>query len=740
MRTLLEIVILAIMAIGVYQQANKATVPTHIDRHEIDKIDGRWILGSSDAVDAILDSKRIGDRVDIKYLSDYHWRDETVTLIPHYGPLMIWTVSVVSLIFLGIGSFVRRKRPNDQNAILFYGLTLSVGILISCSTGSMASLPYPMAILSRSCFFLAYGIAPVFLLHFSMNFALSDHMIRSSIMRALYVVAFILAVDHAVWDGMVRTEANWTFQWFDISYIVTHLWFAVVAVLSIGLALRGYRLSRNIGDRRRILWVLFGMGMSVASYLMLWSIPQMLFGRALLPEEFVVASSAIAPVAFAVAIIRYRALDIDVIVRVGVVHGLTIFAALLLYTVFVTIGFRFIRSDTLVFEYVIPLIIILNVLLFAPVRGLIQNLVDRWFFRVEYNYRNAVRESTQRIQQTISRMTLAAEVERQLVKFLHPSFVRVVVNDTDEESAIIIGDHSGEAVAIERDLRTNSGILLGSIQIGAKRSQINYTDEDADLVRNIATVAVQQLDKLHLARSLQTEHEKAEHEAAMNKLKSAFVSSVSHDLKTPLTSIQMYAELLEGKVVDERSKNYLRMIEGESARLGRLVDNVLDYAKIERGIMDYDRKVQNINPIVQRVLTVMEYPLGLHGFELHLEISSEPILANVDSDGLQNALTNLVSNAIKYSTSTKWLKIGTSVREGNAVIMVADQGIGIPENARQEIFTAFTRLKDPSAKGVAGAGLGLALVKHFVIGHGGSIELESEPGVGTTFTLLLPTA
>lgn len=740
MRTLFEIVILVIMAAGIYQQAQKPTVPPYIDRQLIHSIDGRIVNGSSDVVDAILDTKHIGDLANIEHSSEYERTHDTVTLVPHYGALMIWTVSVVVVIFLAIGSFVRRRRPKDRIAVLFYGLTLSVGLLISCSTGSMTALPYPLALITRTCFFLCYGIAPVFLLHFSIVFTTSHPEIKQHFMQTLYAVGLLLALDHTVWDHLVRTGTTWTDRWFDVSYVLTHAWFAVVAISSIIIALRGYRASRIIADRRRILWVLFGMGTSVAIYLLLWSLPQLLFGRALLPEEFIVASSVLAPMAFSVAIVRYRALDIDVIVRVGVVHGLTIFVALMLYTLIVTLGFQFIRSEMVVFEYVIPLIIILNVLLFAPVRGVIQRLVDRWFFRVEYNYRNAVRESTQRIQQTISRMALANELQRQLVKFLQPTFVRVVFDHSDDDSAIVLGELSGESVAIERELRAHNGILLGTIQVGAKRSQINYTDEDVDLVKNIATVVVQQLDKLHLARSLQTEHEKAEHEAAMNKLKSAFVSSVSHDLKTPLTSIQMYAELLEGTVVDERSKNYLRMIEGESARLGRLVDNVLDYAKIERGIMEYDKKIQNINPIVQRVLTVMEYPLSLHGFEVYHELSPEPILANVDSDGLQNALTNLVSNAIKYSTSTKWLKISTHEQDGYAVIVVADHGIGIPKDAREEIFSAFIRLKNPSTKGVAGAGLGLALVKHFIQGHGGSIELESEPEVGTTFTLLLPTA
>jgi signal transduction histidine kinase len=737
--TAIELIILVIMACGVYQQSHKATLPPWIDRKSIDAFAGTDLQGPSvDVIEILLDQRSIGDTVTVTHHTSVTPQIDSVTLVPYYRTSMLMIVSVVSLVFLVIASFVRRRRPADHAAQVFYGLCITVGVLISCSTGSLTVLTPALSSLMRAVFFSAYGVAPVLLVHFAIAFTSTASSRNLKIIVLLYAASLLLALDHTILDHMVGQLEVGAFYWFDLSYLVTHVWFAVLSVASLVIVVNGYRIAENLSERRRILWVLFGIAVSVVSYLAFWSIPLLAFGRSVLPEDAIVALTVVAPIAFAIAIIRYRALDIDVIVRIGLVHGAAIILALLTYTLIVTIALRYLDSDQIVLEYIIPAIIIMNVLLFAPVRGVIQRLVDRMFFRVEYDYRNTLRSTLSSIRETLSSYELADIIHRRLLHVLQPTFVRVVLIDGAHAQPTQVGNTDSYDVVLKRELVSKRGEQLGRIEIGAKRSQQNYTDEDVDLMNTISAECEIQMDRFQLHRSLRTEHEKAEHEATLNKLKSVLVSGVSHDLKTPLTSIRMYAELLERQVHDPQGKRYLQMIEGESERLARLVDNVLDYAKIERGVMEYDRREVDVNELVRRSVELMEYQIELNGFKIDVALYPEKIISVLDGDALQNVVINLISNAIKYSRSVKHIAVTTTVDGDVFSIAVADRGIGIPLASQQEIFLAFVRVKDPSTQGAGGAGLGLALVNHFVLAHHGRIVIDSTPGEGTTITLILP--
>jgi len=224
------------------------------------------------------------------------------------------------------------------------------------------------------------------------------------------------------------------------------------------------------------------------------------------------------------------------------------------------------------------------------------------------------------------------------------------------------------------------------------------------------------------------------------EIRSQFAASVSHELKTPLTAIRMFAETVRlGRVKDEPTRDeYLDTVINESERLSRLLNNVLDISKIEQGKKLYHPRPQPLAPILRTAVRTMDYPLRQQGFVLRVEIEDGLPDARVDADALEQTLLNLIGNAIKYSGAAR--EIGLElVREGTwAVVRVIDHGVGIPPGDRQRIFEKFYRVPSPENRQVPGTGLGLALVAHFAEEHGGRIEVDGAPGGGSTFSLYLP--
>lgn len=224
------------------------------------------------------------------------------------------------------------------------------------------------------------------------------------------------------------------------------------------------------------------------------------------------------------------------------------------------------------------------------------------------------------------------------------------------------------------------------------------------------------------------------------EIRSQFAASVSHELKTPLTAIRMFAETMRlGRIKDEETRyEYLDTIVNESERLSRLLSNVLDMSKIEQGKKLYRPRPCALASIVRTAVRTMEYPLRQQGFSLQIEIEDDLPEVCVDPDALEQALLNLIGNAIKYSGTAR--EIGLKLtRSGTwALIQVTDRGVGIPLRDRQRIFEKYYRVASRENEQVPGTGLGLSLVAHFVQAHGGRVEVDGAPGHGSTFSLFLP--
>lgn len=231
-------------------------------------------------------------------------------------------------------------------------------------------------------------------------------------------------------------------------------------------------------------------------------------------------------------------------------------------------------------------------------------------------------------------------------------------------------------------------------------------------------------------------------ELHLSRLKSDFVANVSHELKTPLALIRLFAETLElGRVQSqEKATQYYRVINKESQRLTQLINNILDFSRIEAGRKEYRFAPTDVGRIVSEVVDAYRFQIEQQGFALEVDVPESLPEIQVDKEAVGQALINLVNNAIKYSQDDKQIRIAVREEGGKILLSVVDRGIGIAKNEQKRIFEKFYRAENSLVHDTKGSGLGLALVRHIMDAHGGSVEVESAPGKGSTFTLVLPMA
>jgi signal transduction histidine kinase len=228
-------------------------------------------------------------------------------------------------------------------------------------------------------------------------------------------------------------------------------------------------------------------------------------------------------------------------------------------------------------------------------------------------------------------------------------------------------------------------------------------------------------------------------ELAVAELQSDFVSAVSHEFRTPLTSMRHLTELLEDRVVtsEEARSEYYTLLSQETRRLHRLVEALLNFARMESGRYRFRFERADPGQLAADVLEEFRRERVADGFDVQLEAEAG-LACSVDRESLALAIWNLLENAVKYSGRCRTIRVAVERRGDRAAISVRDGGLGIAPREQKAIFEKFVRGDSARASDTKGTGIGLALVQRIVCGHGGEIEVESEPGKGSTFTVILP--
>jgi two-component system phosphate regulon sensor histidine kinase PhoR len=284
-----------------------------------------------------------------------------------------------------------------------------------------------------------------------------------------------------------------------------------------------------------------------------------------------------------------------------------------------------------------------------------------------------------------------------------------------------------------------SGDAGGVVALRPRSSKERYDENEIDFLTTLCTQSAEILGRLQLQERVLLEREAKKRSEELNALKSEIVSYVSHEFRTPLTSIKMFSDLLRRRIParDSKASEYIDIIDGESDRLNRMVTNLLDAARIEKGVREYLLEEIDLGEVAKDVLESMRYQLKKYGCKLETRISKRKLSIHADGDAVAQSMMNILTNSIKYSSKERIIKVEVQKRGTWAAFRVTDHGDGISKEALPLLFEKFYR--EPSHSGtVEGVGLGLPLVKHIMEAHGGRVEVQSTPGKGSSFVLLFP--
>ena len=782
-----DIIITLLCLLGFYQVYEKAGLPVVFDHNSllVEKViqqNSNLLVGDKlisidginlylqEEVEFVLDSKAIGQTINVFVERNGKQIASATTLIRNYTLRYLLIQFIVSAVFVFLALFVFTKRKEDEAARMFNWVLLFAALIIATTWGRFSLEPFGIGQFIRLVFNASYAFTAVFFVHFTFLFPSNKSLRIGKFISVLYLLAGLLTVVMAY--GFLRAANEMSLQWFDFYnsvFNINRLYFVSCVVLALINVVHTYVTASEESERRKLRWILLGLMIGPLCLVSLWIIPQIITSRGLVDEEYILLAMLSVPIAFTIAIVKHHILNIDQIFKRGTVYTLVFFSVLLIYVIVVSSVTLFIGTLTVTTSLLASTIAaVIIAALFQPIKERTQHFVDRKFFHVSYNYRQAEREFIEKIKYCYDEKALCRTAVDTIQILIPNEKTELSVNseiDNQKPEFLSLLNYTSLPIALSEHIEfgaehertttdffldknvvasfrvySESSGLLGILFLGVKKSGFRYNLEDVDLLEAFCHQTAIALDRIHLQRKLISEQIEKVRFKELNELKSYFVSSVTHELKTPLTSIKMFTELIEEspKLKKEKRDEYLEIIKGESARLSRLIDNVLDIAKIEKGIKEYRFASVELNECVIEALNTMQFQIKLHGFDLRKKLSRKKIIIHADKDAVIEILINLISNSIKYSAQQKKIAVSTLYIENGCKLEVEDCGIGIAKEDLQKIFEPFERTESKHVKHTVGTGLGLALVKHITDAHNAKLEVQSEVGKGSKFSITFP--
>jgi two-component system phosphate regulon sensor histidine kinase PhoR len=306
------------------------------------------------------------------------------------------------------------------------------------------------------------------------------------------------------------------------------------------------------------------------------------------------------------------------------------------------------------------------------------------------------------------------------------------------EGKLIAGEKLAEATRIRHFERADN--LFPNLSFGVAAPALKTTDvEDFTRSSILLGLGAAMLSLVGLALTWRA----TRREMRVAQLKSDFLASISHELKTPLTAIRAFGDLIHsGRARDAvKIREYGAIIKTESDRLTALINNILEISRLERGLQRYRLEEGFLCATIAETVKVFRHTAGIGNYQVKVELPSSPIKAKFDENAIRQALLNLLSNAVKYSGENNYkqiIEVALRREKSVAVIEVRDFGIGITPAEQRHIFKAFHRASQSEVQAERGTGLGLAIVREIARAHGGEVSVESELGAGAVFRLHLP--
>ncbi len=713
------------------------------------------------------------------------------TLVPSLDTGLLVINFFVSFLVWGLAMLVVFKSHPVRDAQVFFWMTLSLAIVmwvywpendLAIEGGHWISL-----VLNNGL----YPMTVAFLLHFALLYP--DGWWRPWI-RWLTPLIYLPAVALSVLLMVVLPLARHSMDPADVAIyeliFARALPFELASMLLLGLAALAYSYvrARKRSSRQRLKWLFWGFAIGIAPHVLCNELPRG-FGLApLLPEHVTYLFVIFAPTAFFVSVVRYRMLDIDVVIRRSLVYSLLTLFVVGVYLMLVGVGDLLAKAwwgQTAAWIRVFALLIMAAV--FEPARRLLQGLIDRIFYRSEYDQRIALMEYSREMAHTLNIFDLAGSLHGLIDRTLPVEWAMVFTVEEDHILQVPHGVSAGDGPGPIRlrldqvpglDGASDSGAfapaglphelgdssllvplriderLTGLIALGAKRSGDEFQPEDHRFLKALAAQTALAFDRARAFKVIQDLNVSLEHKVflrtqqlasandrlaeqyeqlnKLNQMKEALTRMVVHDLKNPVSTILLGLEFLDRSEVGELPEavnNTLNIISSTAQEIQDLIANLLDVYRMEAGELHLSRSALPV-PELFAEATRRTRVLAKYRRVRVACVCPPDLVLNADIDLMVRVLINLVTNAVKHSRRDEAIELGAQRLQGDngdgrVELRVRNSGPVIPAEFHQKVFEKFFQVEGKKSGVIAGTGLGLAFCKLVVEAHQGRIWVES---------------
>jgi signal transduction histidine kinase len=670
-------------------------------------------------------------------------KDSSTPLRNTIETIMLLTTCII---FWSVGLFVYFKRPDNPAAVLLALTGLVFGLIIGSQVAGERQA-FAALQLSVSSTILAGWL----LLHFLL--VLPDERVkirRSRLTLLIYLVPLI----SIVFFLLIGVRDGQPLPWFRTLRLIEY---ALVLLGVLAAAIINFTRAVSPRTRQQMKIVAISCLGAIIPVLIVFLLPQLITRQTYISSGYIVFFLSIIPLGLGYAVITQKMLDIDVIIRRGVIYGIiSVIMGLLLAAGIFIVNIFYAESSNWFILFVSIILGIIGTILFGPIKLNIERIVDKLFYQDRYDYRQIIHSLSLSLNNfqdipDISRLIVgttattlnlsgACLIIRGQTSSYDVSAAEGSLLDHEKYARLFamirkrdpLYEFPNSAATFNPDLAFFIPLKTweketGFLCVSPKTTRQYFSHDDIYLLQGLASVASTALRSSILNRDV--------------SLRDTFVSIASHELRTPLTSIVGYADLLVRKdpPTDTR-RQWLKNILDNSQKIADMVDELLNVSRIQSGKINLKISEVDLNELVDDRLPLHIESTSKHNFMLELPENLPPV--RVDRDKSGQIISNLVSNAVKYSPQGGSITVSAcpDFERNRVVISVKDQGIGIAEEDLQTLFKTFHRIQRKETSGVRGSGLGLYIVKEWIEAMGGEVWVTSEMNKGSTFFVSFPIA
>jgi len=738
---------------------------------------------SPEAMEFLCETKSIGAMSSVEVERGGQTLRVSIELIPFYPtPRLQLVLIFLGTILFGLAMFLQTRLAENYAAAAFHWTVVLLMTTFLFSQGRIDTTDWH-SIARRVVLLTAYPLSGAFLLFFVLNFPKTLETKQRRLAFLVFLpMAVVVSLLCASFQNAITVHDESSIAQFLSRYRLFQIAFLAYVIGSVGRLLYSYLRTESKESKTKLQWVLWGIGIAPIPFLFFVLLPDIFLGFDLIPEEMALISLVVAPFAMTIAIVRHNLFDIEVLVNRSVVYALftaVVGAVYVLLLLLLTSTFAVENAKQTVG---VVLITATFALALNPLRVKLQEFVDEQLFPAKIEFRSRLSSTLDSLRKAPTQDAFFQRLRVELSSVFAPHTVLcmrhsgpqavVMVFPSDRRDKIVplndsiveeffLNDrvtertismwHRNQPTRLHRWMElqgfdacvpviSESNSLLALLALSFKGPPSPLAREEILLLESFARETSEMLARFALQAEYLREHEERLRVETVNKTASDFISTVSHELQTPLTSVSMFAELLRSHKhhpIPKRAE-FLSIIEGESRRLSRLINNLLDYSRVERGVREFNFQETDFASVVHRALNAMQYSFEKEKATVSVRVPKKIPMTSADPDALEEMLINLLSNALKYSPGSKNIKLRVTLKNQDILCSVADRGMGIPKDSLDKIFDRHYRVTNLQKRRVGGLGIGLSLVQHTVTAHGGTISVESQPGKGSTFFITIP--